>query len=48
MYEYSRRNNPYIKNIYISLMLDLYLEDVIPKSLFVCVCLQLYDGALGS
>ena len=27
----------------ISLMLDLYLEDVIPKSLFVCVCSQLYD-----
>ena len=24
----------------IPLMLDLYLEDVIPKSLFVCVCLQ--------
>ena len=23
---------------HISLMLDLYLEDVIPKSLFVCVC----------
>ena len=33
----------------ISLMLDLYLEDVIPKSLFVCVCSQLYDDAvLGS
>ena len=33
----------------ISLMLDLYLEDVIPKSLFVCVCSQLYDdAALGS
>ena len=32
----------------ISLMLDLYLEDVIPKSLFVCVCTQLYDAALGS
>ena len=31
----------------ISLMLDLYLEDVIPKSLFVCVCTQLYDAALG-
>ena len=30
----------------ISLMLDL--EDVIPKSLFVCVCSQLYDEALGS
>ena len=33
---------------HISLMLDLYLEDVIPKSLFVCVCTQLYDAALGS
>ena len=34
---------------HISLMLDLYLEDVIPKSLFVCVCSQLYDdAALGS
>ena len=33
----------------ISLMVDLYLEDVIPKSLFVCVCSQLYDDAvLGS
>ena len=32
----------------ISLMLYLYLEDVIPKSLFVCVCSQLYDAALGS
>ena len=32
----------------ISLMLDFYLEDVIPKSLFVCVCSQLYDAALGS
>ena len=33
----------------ISLMLDLYLEDVIPKSLFVCVCSQMYDDAtLGS
>ena len=32
----------------ISFMLDLYLEDVIPKSLFVCVCTQLYDAALGS
>ena len=33
----------------ISLMLDLYLEDVVPKSLFVCVCSQLYDNAaLGS
>ena len=32
----------------ISLMLDMYLEDVIPKSLFVCVCSQLYDVALGS
>ena len=32
----------------ISLMLDLYLEDVIPKSLFVCVCSQLYDATLGS
>ena len=33
----------------ISLMLDLYLEVVIPKSLFVCVCLQVYDdAALGS
>ena len=32
----------------ISLMLDLYLEDVFPKSLFVCVCSQLYDAALGS
>ena len=32
----------------ISLMLDLYLEDVIPKSLFVCVCSQLSDAALGS
>ena len=29
----------------ISLMSDLYLEDVIPKSLFVCVCSQLYDDA---
>ena len=29
-------------------MLDLYLEDVIPKSLFVCVCTQLYDAALDS
>ena len=29
----------------ISLMLDLYLEDVIPKSLFVCVSSQLYDDA---
>ena len=29
----------------ISLMLDLYLEDVIPKSLFVCVCSKLYDDA---
>ena len=26
----------------------LYLEDVIPKSLFVCVCTQLYGAALGS
>ena len=33
---------------HISLMLNLYLEDVIPKSLFVCVCSQLYDPALGS
>ena len=34
---------------HISLMLELYLEDVIPKSLFVCVCSQLYDdAALGS
>ena len=33
----------------ISLMLDLYLEDAVPKSLFVCVCSQLYDdAALGS
>ena len=33
----------------ISLMLDLYLEDVILKSLFICVCPQLYDdAALGS
>ena len=32
----------------ISLVLDLYLEDVIPKSLFVCVCTQLHDAALGS
>ena len=33
----------------ISLMLDLYLEDVIPKSLFVCVYTQLYDDAtIGS
>ena len=32
----------------ISLMLDLYLENVIPKSLFVCVCTQLYDAALVS
>ena len=31
----------------ISLMLDLYLDDVIPKSLFVCVCSQLYDAALS-
>ena len=30
---------------HISLMLDLYLEDVIPKSMFVCVCSQLYDDA---
>ena len=29
----------------ISLMLDLYLEDVIPNSLFVCVYSQLYDDA---
>ena len=29
----------------ISLMLDLYLEDVLPKSLFVCVCSQLCDDA---
>ena len=33
---------------HISLMLDLYLEDVIPKSPFVCVCSQLYDAALDS
>ena len=33
----------------ISLILDLDLENVIPKSLFVCVCSQLYDdAALGS
>ena len=32
----------------ISLMLDLYLEDVIPKSPFVCVCTQLYDATIGS
>ena len=32
----------------ISLMLDLYLEYVIPKSLLVCVCTQLYDAALSS
>ena len=33
----------------ISLMLDLYLEGVIPKSLFVCVCTQLYaDTTIGS
>ena len=25
----------------ISLMLDLYLEDIIPRSLFVCVCMHL-------
>ena len=25
----------------ISLMLDLYFDDIIPKSLFVCVCMQL-------
>ena len=25
----------------VSLMLDLYLEDIIPKSLFVCVCMHL-------
>ena len=31
----------------ILLMLDLYLEDVIPKSLFVCVCTQLYDATIG-
>ena len=31
-----------------SLMLDLYLEYVIPKSLFFCVCAQFYDAALGS
>ena len=34
---------------HISLMSELYLNDVIPKSLFVCVCSQLYaDAALGS
>ena len=27
----------------ISLMLDLYLEDIIPRSLFVCVCMHLYS-----
>ena len=32
----------------ISLMLDLFLEDVIPKSVFVGVCSQLYDAARGS
>ena len=33
----------------ISLMLDLYLDDIIPKSPFVCVCTQLYDDAtIGS
>ena len=32
----------------ISLMLDLYLEDVISKSLFVCVYTQLYDATIGS
>ena len=32
----------------ISLMLDLYLEEVIPKSLFGCICSQLYDAGFGS
>ena len=27
----------------ISLMLDLYLEYIIPRSLFVCVCMHLYS-----
>ena len=27
----------------ISLMLDLYLEDIIPRSMFVCVCMHLYS-----
>ena len=27
----------------ISLILDLYLEDIIPRSLFVCVCMHLYS-----
>ena len=27
----------------ISLMLDLYLEDIIPRPLFVCVCMHLYS-----
>ena len=27
----------------ISLMLDLYLEDIFPRSLFVCVCMHLYS-----
>ena len=33
---------------HISLTLDLYLEDVIPKLLFVCVYTQLYDATIGS
>ena len=27
----------------ILLMLDLYLEDIIPRSLFVCACMHLYS-----
>ena len=27
----------------IAWMLDLYLEDIIPRSLFVCVCVHLYS-----
>ena len=27
----------------ISLRLDLYLDDIIPTSLFVCVCMHLYS-----
>ena len=33
----------------ISLMLDLYSDDIIPNSLFVCVCTHFYDDAtIGS
>ena len=27
----------------ISLMMELYLEDIIPRSLFICVCMHLHS-----